>query len=222
MNGSKVVNIVEVFFTWITRIVYLNVLWILFTLMGLVVAGLFPATMATISVARKWMLGDRDFSVLKTFKGFYSGSFLVSNVAGWIVASVGALLYLNYTVLVSLGDEVFFLVPFSFYLIVFLFSVMAVWVFPLYSHYEGGLKQHLKNALIIGIGKLHYTLSIWVLLFFIVYISLELPGIIPFFMFSMIGVCWTWITMTVLKKLDERESSEVQGPGPAQFREQSQ
>ncbi len=50
-------------FEWITKIAYLNLLWLGFTLLGLIIFGIFPATAATFTVARKWVTGYPDVAI---------------------------------------------------------------------------------------------------------------------------------------------------------------
>ncbi len=52
---------------WIMRFAYVNILWGLFTLAGLVLFGFMPATVAMFTVIRKWLMGETDIPVFKTF-----------------------------------------------------------------------------------------------------------------------------------------------------------
>ena len=67
---------------WITRLMYVNLLWILFMLAGLIVMGVFPSTTAMFSVTRKWILGETDTPVFHTFWKAYKQNFLQSNLVG--------------------------------------------------------------------------------------------------------------------------------------------
>ena len=64
----SVTNGLNRFCTWVMRLAYLNVLWILFSLAGLVVFGLMPATAAMFTVAREWAKGNTDAPVFSVFK----------------------------------------------------------------------------------------------------------------------------------------------------------
>lgn len=65
----SVANGLNHFCTWVMRLAYLNVLWILFSLAGLVVFGLMPATAAMFTVAREWAKGNTDAPVFSVFFG---------------------------------------------------------------------------------------------------------------------------------------------------------
>lgn len=59
------------FCVWVMRLAYLNLLWLLFTLAGLGVAGLMPATAAMFTVTREWVKGNPDASVFSVFLRAY-------------------------------------------------------------------------------------------------------------------------------------------------------
>src|SRR5690625_2024178 len=77
---------------WVTRFAYLNLLWVVFTLVGLVFFGFLPATAAMFAVVRKWISGETDIPVLQTFWKSYRKEFMIINVIGYIVFIIGYLL----------------------------------------------------------------------------------------------------------------------------------
>src|SRR5699024_6009992 len=64
--------------TWVFNVAYLNLLWILFSIIGLVFFGLFPVTAAMFAIVRKWVILDvRDFYIFTIFLFFYLYDFLI-------------------------------------------------------------------------------------------------------------------------------------------------
>ncbi|MGY0702716.1 DUF624 domain-containing protein [Bacillus subtilis] len=55
------------FCEWIMRFAYTNLLWLFFTLLGLGVFGIMPATAALFAVMRKWIQGRTTFTCSKRF-----------------------------------------------------------------------------------------------------------------------------------------------------------
>ncbi len=203
MKGNEFVSSLNVILTWITRLVYVNVLWILYSFLGLIIGGVFPATIATLSVFRKWLMGDENISIWNTFNQKYRKEFLGSNILGWILTGIGIILYLNYRIMINLEGDIFIYIPFAFYILLFFYLTLIIWSFPLISHYKGSNKQHLKNAIIIGFAKIHYTIAIMLILITVVYLSLEYPGIMPFFSVSLGALGWTWISLKTFNRMDE-------------------
>src|SRR5690625_7635570 len=77
------------FTVWVVRLVYVNLLWILFTVIGLGVLGIMPATAAMFAVVRKWLRGEDDFPIFTTYKDAYKEEFLKANLLGYILAIIG-------------------------------------------------------------------------------------------------------------------------------------
>lgn len=64
------------------NLILLNILWVAFTLLGLVIFGLFPATIALFAVIRKWILENEDTPILQEFIKRYKAEFKMANVIG--------------------------------------------------------------------------------------------------------------------------------------------
>ena len=202
MKGNRIVSVLDTILTWITRLAFVNFLWILFSVFGLFAGGIFPATIATLGVSRKWLMNERDIPIWKTFKELYLREFVASNILGWLLILIGIVLYINFRVMINLEDELFVVVPFAFYLLFFFYVILIIWSFPLLAHYNGTIIQHLKNSIIIGITKIHNTITIVLILFVISYFSLEFPGVIPFFSISITILSWAWISFKTFNEID--------------------
>lgn len=80
---------------WLSKMMYLHLLWVIFSLMGLVVFGVMPATTAMFTVIRKWMEDDNDIPVFQTFLASYKTHFLKSNALGTFLVAIGIFLYID-------------------------------------------------------------------------------------------------------------------------------
>ncbi|MCJ8007536.1 YesL family protein [Lederbergia wuyishanensis] len=203
MDGKQIITSLDRIMHWVMRFAILNVLWFLFSLLGLFVAGIFPATVAALGVARKWITGNDEIHIYKTFREIYKQEFKSANLIGWMLMIGGLVLYINYRVMVNATNEIMFIIPFAFYLLVFFFTITALWSFPLMAHYESKWHIHIKNAFIIGISKIHYTLLLGMVFFIVFYISLEIPAFILFFSVGIGLAGCMWVAMQVFKQLDK-------------------
>lgn len=202
MNGKSIVSVLNVIFIWITRLAVVNILWILFSLLGLLIAGIFPATVALLGVSRKWVLGEHDFKVLDVFAKIYRKEFVKANMLGLLFVIMGCLLYVNHLTLLKNHNDILFLVPFAFYFLVFFYIIASIWVLPLLAHYENKLFLYIKSAIVIGLAKIHYTCAIGLIMIAITYFSLNFPGLLPFFTFGVSSTIIMWISMKVFKQLE--------------------
>ncbi|MCM3413474.1 YesL family protein [Metabacillus litoralis] len=203
MNGKEIVSKLDFILQWIFRLVVLNVAWIFYSVLGLFVAGIFPATAAMLSVARKWILGEHDIKIFQTFKNAYRQEFATANILGWILTITGVILYVNFQLMKNSVSVFSVVTPFAFYLMVFFYMILLIWAFPMLVHYKATWRQHLKNAIIVGLSKIHYTIMCGLAIFAILFLSLSYPGIIPFFTISVLGIGVMWVTLRVFTKMDQ-------------------
>jgi uncharacterized membrane protein YesL len=129
---------------WITRFAYVNLLWIGFSLLGLVVFGISPATVAMFTIIRKWIMGDNDFPVFQTFWNSYKKEFLRGNRLGLIIALLAYIIFidLNYIKLDTI-------IQIPLYLIIFAIVMTILYIFPVYVHYNVTFIQLFKNSFFI-------------------------------------------------------------------------
>ena len=85
---------------WFVRLAYINILWILFSLAGLIIFGFFPATVAMLATLRQY-LQKNDPPVFKTFWNYYKTEFFASNKLGAISVVIGFILFININFLQS-------------------------------------------------------------------------------------------------------------------------
>ncbi|MDL4839035.1 YesL family protein [Aquibacillus rhizosphaerae] len=209
MNGKSIATTLDRVMQWVTRLALLNIFWILFSISGLLIVGIFPATSAALGVSRKWLTGEHDIKIWKTFKRIFREEFVSSNIIGWILTLLGGLFYLNYRVMLDAGSEIMVIIPFAFYLVIFLFLIIVLWVFPLNVHNYASIIQQFKNAFIIGIAKLHITITMMLLLFSIMFFSLDFPVLLFFFTFSLSALVWMWLSLRVFSKVLDNPKEEL-------------
>ena len=95
---------------------------------------------------------------------------------------------LFYAVRVADGGNLFFFL-FALILLFVLISVMF-WVFLLIGRYENSIQEHLKNALLLAVGRLPRTLLMWIVW--------GLPvAIVIFYPIWMVPFGWFFITIGV-------------------------
>lgn len=185
---------------WIIKVFWLHVLIIGFSILGLFIAGLFPAIVAALSVSKKW-LDQEEFSIAKEFRKVYFQEFFKANLLGWVFALIGFVLYINYTVMVQMGDQLSVIVVFAYYFVIFVYMTVLAWAFPLYVHTKERLGTLIKNAFIMGVTFLPRTIGIFVGVFIILYISLSIPTMLLFFTGSLLALFFMFVTYHVFEKV---------------------
>ncbi|MFC3770698.1 YesL family protein [Paenibacillus sp. GCM10012303] len=227
---------------WIMRLSVINVLWVICSVpfFYLVLAGLiatmetpeylgqalvlvaivtpftlFPATAAMFAVARKWLTGDADAPLFKTFFRSYKENYLQSMLGGLLFILFGTLLYINYTFYLRQTGSLSLLAM----LFIVLGIIMLAAMFHFFSimvHFHMKFWQIIKNCMLITIGNPIMTIFLMVGNGVIVYISLfQYTFLIPFFMGSLMAIVSFWTfhrifdkmkTVSEKKQLEEEEA----------------
>lgn len=220
---------------WIMRLSVTNLLWVLCSLpffylmlvvflnpentvdlfkQGLFLIGIVspftvvPATAAAFTVARKWVTGDVDVPLLKTFFRGYKENYLQSMLGGIAYLILTGVLYVNYQFYGSQEGTLSLLS----YLFITLFFILVASFFNYLSimvHFHMKFWQILKNSFLITIGRPIASLIIIVSNVAIVMISFRYTFLIPFFMGSLIAIVTFWhFHRGFLKLQEQREKLE--------------
>lgn len=193
---------------WIMRLIYVNILWIAFTILGLFVLGIAPATTALFAVTRKWLMGEKEIDIFPTFWESYRNEFVTSNILLGILLVVGVVLYIDYRILVDLEGQIYTILLVGLLGLGLIYIFIFLFIFPVLAHYKLKTFQYLRQTFLIVISNpfrmLLTTVSI-VLLMFILY---KVPGLIPFYAGSFMSMMIMYVATTIFKKIDKQVISE--------------
>lgn len=166
----------------------LNLLWIAFTVLGLGVLGVGPATAAAQIAVRKRAGGDA--APLRSFAAGYFRNFGRANALSLPVMAVVGALVLNWNYF-SGGHGPFSQLMAVGLLVVSVFLAGAVcYVFPMYARYELPLPQYLLMSSRFAVRHLAGTVILLFVSAAVVYASSCFPGLIPFFSIG----AWLYLT----------------------------
>jgi uncharacterized membrane protein YesL len=217
---------------WIMRLSVTNVLWLLtsipfwFMLIGFLGANdteqlksiivllaivapftLFPATSAMFSVARKWVLGDTDVPLLKTFFRGYKQNYLQAMIGGIFYALLFAIMIIDFQVYMKQITG-FQIIAYLFIALMLLLLISLLHFFSLLAHFHMKTIQLFKNALILTIGRPIRSLIMVLGAVAVIFISIpkQLGGmgftfLIPFFFGSIIAVYTFYNFNLVIQKM---------------------
>lgn len=194
---------------WVMRFAYVNLLWVLFTLVGLVLFGFFPATVALFTIIRKWIIGQQnEVLIFNTFWKIYRKEFLKSNLIGLIIIFVGYILYVDFLFLSTLTGPFANVMSLLFITTLLLYGITVLYIFPVYVHYEIKLMHCFKYAFIIGFS--YPLITLLMILSFIIdyFITALYPAILPFFSISVLAFCLMRFSHLAFHKVAEKNSSK--------------
>lgn len=197
----------------ITRLAWLNLLWVGFTLLGLIFFGIMPATIAMFAVVRKWVQKEYNVPVFQTFFHQYKTNFIKANLFGLVIFIIGYILsiFLKYTGLMN--DSSVYPILFGIFVIAaFLYIMLILYIAPVFVHYDLSFWQYIRYAVSMGAVNLHYSICTLTLLAGIYYVSLKVPGLTLFFSFSVSAYVTMFVInigfMQLLKKQEEQVNNE--------------
>lgn len=165
---------------WLWHFVYVQMLFLFSTLIGLGLFGFFPALYSTHSVMERFVKGDKQFSIFKVFVQSYKQHFFVANGYGFLFMLGVYILTFNFNYLkIATGLEHTFL-SVGWVIGAALFIVVSLYLFPTRILTEAKGKALIKNSIILALGA---PISFILLVASVGVLGLVLymiPGLIPF------------------------------------------
>lgn len=195
------------FAVWALRFAYLNVCWVVFSVLGLIVFGFMPATAAMFSIVRKWINGNEDFPILQSYWKVYKSEFLKTNSAGLLLFLVGYLLVIEFNILRLQDQFIYLFVSYTVLGILILYVVVCIYFFPIFVHFKLKWLDYFKWPFIISFSHPILTLFILGVLWSVYYITwISIPALLFFFG----GSVSAWFIMwAVSKSFPKYEYKEV-------------
>lgn len=203
------------FLEWLMWIMYLNLLWIISSLLGLIVFGIFPATMALISTIREWHVNE-EISFHKSYAKAYKQYFIKSNLMGFLFLVVGYILFVDLQWIIQNTSTFQFLFLTVFIVLAFIYIITLLYTFPIMAHFNLKISHAIKHAIIIGVFSPLVTFIMGTILILLQYLWRFIPGLLP-----VIGVSLTFYIITRFsiiaferfevkqKKLLEKENNPI-------------
>lgn len=202
------------FLNWISKLFFLNVYWLLFTLFGLVLFGVFPATSASFSMVRRWLQEDnaeiqqgnieiQSESSFKQFLSYYKNDFIKANILGVVIVIISILVY----------SDLLFIKYFEFnhdyqkillycltIMLIFLIMTM-IYIFPINSHYELSVFAILKNSFLLVFLKPFQSIFLIICLLFMVLSMFMIPGLVFVLGISLTICIISYLTLRIFNQI---------------------
>lgn len=140
----------------------------------------FPATSAMFTTVRKWVMGDVDVPLFKTFFRGYRENYKVSMFGGILYTLMFVIIILDIQFYNS-GTPGLELIAYVFMGIAVLLVVSMFNFFSMVVHYHMKTFQLVKNAVLITIGRPFRSLSSAIAAAGIIWLSMRFTFLLPFF-----------------------------------------
>lgn len=205
MGLGRVMDALYQFCVWLMRLAYLNILWIAFSLLGLIIVGFAPATLAMFSVIRKWMMGEKEVAIFPLFWKSYREEFFRANIIFLILAAIGWIFYIDFQIFKQAQGTIFSIlkgVAASFALV---YALVTLTIFPVLAHYQFKTLEYFKYTFLIVLSSPLRMLLMILSLVLVALVFLTMPGLIVFFSGSLFGLMIMFVTSKIFNKIDETD-----------------
>ncbi len=197
----NIVQFMEISNKWMLRVlklIYLNFLWMLGTVVGLGIFGIGPATVALSCVLREWLQQNEDESVTQTFIKYYKENFKEACITGILFLAIG------YIIMIDLHVVQTWVFRFAAYLGIIISFASLLYTPNLIAHYElVTIRKRLQMSLVLSITYLQYTIvGMLAMLVFSLIIIFFIPLVIPLIFISGNSLIAAFISRNVFAKVD--------------------
>ncbi|WP_280769218.1 YesL family protein [Salipaludibacillus daqingensis] len=194
---------------WMMKLAFVNLLWILFTILGFGVFGFYPAWIAMCRLMTLWSKGEEP-PLFKTFWSVYRTVFLKANAIALGIIIMFAVIFVNLNIVSLFGGFFFYFYSISTFI---LLIVLILWtfVFGLVSA-EKYKVAFSKIAFVEPIKRLVLSPGksiVLILAIGVIYLlNGFIPGLLPVYSVSLI--CWVMIFLFVGQDVTEEVTKKPQ------------
>src|SRR5699024_2717653 len=212
------------FSVWVTRFTYVSILWVLFTILGLGIFGISPATAALFVITRKWVQKDIDIPIFKTFWEEYKQHFWKTNGLGLVLLAFGYVLSIEYIVLSNMDGFMYNIATLFVICQIVLYVIVLVYFFPVYAHFHIEKRfDYYKWPFVIGIVHPILTVILFAVIGTIQFVTMYfLPLPLNFIGMGLSAYVASWgASLTFAKyELSEKEDTNTNEKNIQQMKEQ--
>lgn len=203
MTHDKLMRVVD----WVSKLAFLNILWLLFTALGLFVFGFFPATVAMFATIRSFIREDISLPLVQTFWLHFKAN---------VVRSLGYGLLTTVIIVIGVVDIVYIqeiealdstLIHIPIYLFLIFSSLTLLYLFPVYVHFDWPFFQTIKQAFLIMLIHPIQTLLMVISIAMSLYLMTFVPGLLFFFGGSFIALLISSITQHIFDTIHQQATN---------------
>lgn len=200
-TSSVIYSILE----WITRFAYVNLLWILFSLLGVIIVGFFPSTIAMFAIVRDWIRGDTEKPVFKTFWNYFKAEFWKSNRLGILLMVIVCIIGIDLWYIQINLNELLTWTYTPLFAFMVLFLLFLFYIFPAFVHYDLKLLQLIKNAFLIMLINPIHTILIVLCLGSLYFVMHAVPALAFIFGGSSYAFITMWLCLHAFNKIQRKQ-----------------
>ncbi|MCJ7841312.1 YesL family protein [Lederbergia sp. NSJ-179] len=193
---------------WLIKLVYANLLWLIFIIVGLGIFGLMPATVGLFTLLRQWIMGNETESAFKIYWNSFRQEFIKSNLFGLIFLAIGYILRIDVIFFKTSSHILFQILLVMMFCLSFLYLITLLNFFPVYVHFKISFFEYFKYALLIGISQLSSTIMMMIGCVVIICLYWYFSGLIPLLCMSLFSLNLMWFGFRSFKKIEYEQQTQ--------------
>lgn len=170
---KKLFNVDGGVMSFLSRVTDIFILNIIFLITCIPIVTIGPALTALYSITLKMIKSEESYVFTGYFKAFKE-NFKISFFSWLILLALFILSYADYRISKVLPHNFGAILSTFFFVMFFMCSLTTLYLFPYIARFKGTLKQSFKNAILIAIASLPYTLLLIVITVAFVFVALLL------------------------------------------------
>ncbi|MFJ7936387.1 YesL family protein [Sporosarcina sp. NPDC096371] len=188
---------------FLKNIFLLNTIWLL---MCIPIVTIFPATTAMFAVLREWKT-QGDIQVLSAYIRFLKESFKQGFFIGIVWLVFTSLLLGDFIITNQLNSNLKYVLFSFFFLLTIVYLFVTIMIFPVMAHYRVSWKGAIKNAFLLSVANLHYTILSLLILAATILLCFYFPGA-TLLSFSMAAFLINALVSRGFQRVNETYTSE--------------
>lgn len=195
--------------SWIYNFFMLQALWVLYSLKGVVVLGVFPATISVSQVLyRSFKEENLNFSIFSEFKDAYNTNFKRSNQVGYIYLLIYLFLYVDLRISNVFIQSI--ILHTILILLLLIVIALSLYSFIVIIRYELSLKNIFKQSFFVALSVPTHTIAAIVGLVLIIRFIIKFNLFLVFFGIPLLLLPVIWFTYTGCLKAEEQKKEITQ------------
>ena len=146
----------------------LNILWLVCSIPVITVGA---STTALYTVVLKMVKNEEGY-ILKDFFYFFKSNFKQSTIAWIMILMIGIICWVDQQIVSQIAEPMGMMMNVAVFIVGFIVLAVTIYIFPLIARYENTLRAALKNAVLISIARLPYTLLMMTVLVAAIIVSM--------------------------------------------------
>ena len=209
---GKLFNLDNSVMRFLTKIADLCILNIIFIISCVPIITIGPAIVALYFVSFKMVKSEESY-MFRSYLVAFKENFKIGIKAGLVMLSFLAILYFSYRFATMLDESWRGIFNVTSFLVLFPGMVMSLFLFPYIARFKANLVKSIRNAMLIGIASLPYTMILFIILvIFVAFLLLLMPTnyvglILITCWFSLLAFVQSFVFRKIFKKYEGVESN---------------